>query len=825
LLSGSYAECVALAERGLKSARRDVEWRLLQVQAMLALGRYGEARTAITNALARESESIVLRWLAREIFLANGQTDRAAEMSAEIIRLVSTRPWNYRDPLSLIVFGKAALQQGADAKQVLDRLFETARKADPKLREAYLASGELALEKHDFALAAKSFTEGLKYLPEDPDLHYGLARAYAPSDRAQMLASLEAALERNPQHLPSLLLLADHRIDAEDYAGARAMLEKVRTVNPWHPEAWAYEAVLANLEGNSAQEQAGRLNALRFWPTNPRVDHLIGRKLSQEYRFAEGATHQRAALQMDPDYLPAKAQLAQDLLRLGEEAEGWRLAKDVLERDAYDITANNLVTLCETMAKFQTLSNEHFTVRMHPREAALCGSRVLELLERARTTLCPKYEMELAHPVLVELFAEQKDFAVRTFGLPEHHGYLGVCFGRVITANSPAARPGHPFNWESMLWHEFCHVVTLQVTRNKMPRWLSEGISVYEERQANPAWGERLTPRYREMLLSDDLTPVSKLSAAFLSPKSEVHLQFAYYESSLAVQLLVEHFGREKLAAILRDLGDGMEINRALTKQIGPLAQLEKDFAAYARQTAEQLAPGLDWKKPAFKVMLPEAGEVVQTAWTKAHPTNFWVMTHQARQLMDQKQWAEAKPVLQRLVEFYPDFTGPESAYRLLAEAHRALGETNAEQQVLARFAERDGSSPDAYLRLMELASAAQDWPAVIQNAQRYLAVNPLVPAPYRFLAQAGEQTGQTRMTIDAYRALLQLDPPDPAHVHFHLAEQLHRTHDPDARRHLLQALEEAPRYRAALRLLLEMNGEPSCAQEPTAASAPTPNP
>ena len=49
--------------------------------------------------------------------------------------------------------------------------------------------------------------------------------------------------------------------------------------------------------------------------------------------------------------------------------------------------------------------------------------------------------------------------------------------------------------WESVLWHEFCHVVTLKMTKNKMPRWLSEGISVYEERQVDPAWGMKIDPR------------------------------------------------------------------------------------------------------------------------------------------------------------------------------------------------------------------------------------------------------------------------------------------------------------------------------------------
>src|SRR5262249_3258682 len=121
------------------------------------------------------------------------------------------------------------------------------------------------------------------------------------------------------------------------------------------------------------------------------------------------------------------------------------------------------------------------------------------------------------------------------------------------------------------------------------------------------------------------------------------------------------------------------------------------------------------------------------------------------------------------------------------------------------RFAALDKEASDAYLRLMELDMAAQDWSAVLQNAQRYLAVNPLVAPPYRYLAQASEAAGDLPRAATAYRAMRDLDPSDPAETHFRLAKILHRRGDPDARRQVLQALEEAPRYRDALQLLLEI--------------------
>jgi len=895
----------------------------------MTVGRYPDAYKAITNALEQESWSIQLKWQAREVFLANGQTDAANQIVEDIVKRVAGEPGSYREAAALVIFGQAALLKNADPKRVLDQLFDVAKKRNPKLREIYLAAGNLALDKHDYALAAKKFEEGLKEIPNDADLQCGLAKAYEPSDSALAASALEAALKRNSNHLDSLLMVVDHCIDAEDYDEATDTLERIKAVNPWHPDAWSYEAVIAHLKNQSAEEKTARKSALKFWPTNPRVDYLIGLKLSQKYRFAEGAAYQRDALKNDADYLPAKAQLAHDLLRLGEETEGWQLADEVQKQDPYDVEAYNTVNLHQTMSKYTTLTNRDFLVRMNSREAALYGDQVLGLLNRERTNLCAKYEMELKRPTIIEIFAEQKDFAVRTFGMPGNPGYLGVCFGSVVTANSPAVQHGHPVNWQAVLYHEFCHVITLQMTKNKMPRWLSEGISVYEEGQQNPSWGQRMTPKYREMILGDELTPVSKLSGAFLDPKSEMHLQFAYYESSLVVEFLVQKYGIEKLKAILRDLGEGAEINEAIGKELNklresntasktstsgadnktgetsstqtnsptvadttdPLEQFEKEFAAFARERAEKLAPTLDFEKPEFTKLNPRSGmrrrygpereketasgntnspsrttlrinpasdggntnkalanahdnpqpfqrdrtnstnlpnrnsvsvtndlasdsdlspEERWQVWAKDHPTNFWVLSRKANDLVEEKNWAEAKPILQQLVKAYPDDVGPDSAYRMLAAAHRALGETNQEREILAKYAAKDDEAPDAYGRLMELAVIDKDWPSVETNALRYLAVNPLVPPPYRYLAQASEQTKSTTYGISAYRALLELDPPDLAETHFCLAQLLNQTGDPSARRHVLQALEEAPRYPDALKLLVDINNQSS---------------
>ncbi|MDO8545292.1 MAG: tetratricopeptide repeat protein [Opitutaceae bacterium] len=805
LLEGDYASVIRAATVGLNNSQVSSEWSLLLVRALLTIGRNTEADVALREALERDQQNIRLRWLARDVSYANGRPDEAAQRASEIVRLVQGRTWNYRTPAELVVFGRAALLLGADPKDVLEKIYATAQKTDPKLRDVYLARGDLALEKHDFALAAKAFEEGLKQLPEDPDLLSGRARAYADSNREIALGSLKSALEVNARHVPTLLQFADHHIAGEAYDEAEKVLDKIVGINPAHPEAWAYRAVIAHLRNNPKAENSARVRALSSWSKNPRVDYIIGKKLSEKYRFAEGAAYQRRAREFDSTFVPAAAQLASDLLRLGEENEGWSLAHAVHERDEYDVEAYNLVTLHDTMKKYATLTNDDFVIRMSAPEVAVYGPRVMALLRRAKQTLVEKYGVELAKPTTVEIFADQRDFAVRTFGLPDVPGFLGVCFGRVVTANSPATSSG-PTNWESVLWHEFCHVITLQLTRNKMPRWLSEGISVHEERHANPAWGMRMNARYRQMIMDGDLVPVGKLSAAFLAPKSSQHLQFAYLQSAMVVDFIVERFGVAALVGVLTDLRSGTEINAALAKNTVSLAELEKDFEKYARDRAKQLAPKLDWEKPEPELLMAGAAEEF-AAWEKKHPDNYWALRYRAHHAAEEKKWPEARAALERLIELYPAQKGGETPYRPLVTALKAMGDTAAEDAVLKKWVEVDDEAPDAYLRLMELAAAAKDWVTVARNSERYLAVNPLVAPPYRYQAQAAAETGNDSAAVVAWRTLIQLDVPDATDAHYHLAGILHRRGEHDeARRQVLLALEETPRYREALRLLVDIN-------------------
>jgi len=800
---GNYSEVIARAQKEVANDRYESDWRQLLVKSLLTVGRYDEAYTNAMEGLDGYSATIAMRLLARDAALYHNDVAGANRRLVEIKALIQQTPATARDPEQLVALGRALLLLGVEPRLVLENCFQQAEKLDSPPREAFLAAGGLALDKHDFALAATTFRAGLKAFPEDPDLEAGLARAFESGDRQEMLKALEAALAVNPRHIPSLLLLVDHLIDGEQYDDAEKNLAVVLSVNPHQPEALAYRAVLANLRNDSAQEAQCRAGALAYYQTNPEVDYLIGHKLSQKYRFAEGAAAQRRALAFEPDDPLAREELAEDLLRLGQTDEGWQIIEQVHQQDGYDVTAYNLSTLHQQMTKFQTLSNANFFVHMMPLEAGLYGDRVLDLLSRARETLTRKYGVELTRPTVVDIFPEQKDFAVRTFGMPDNPGYLGVCFGSVITANSPASQAPNPANWEDVLWHEFCHVVTLTASRNRMPRWFSEGISVYEERQKNPAWGERMNLGYRAMILHGELTPLGQLSSAFLAPKDSQHLLFAYYESSLVIDFIVQRYGLEALKQILADLGAGKGINAAIPAHTVPLPEMEKQFAAFATDLAKGLAPGVDLEPP------PDPGSDTNAGfWEETHPDNYLLRLRNAGKLMEAKQWAEARPILASLATAYHGEKGAENPLWLLAVTERNLNDTNAELATLQKFAVQESDFQELDVRLIDLFEAQTNWPEATKYAERLLAINPLISRPYRALAEAGLAAGHPEQSITAYRKLLLLDPPDPTDVHFQLARLLHGRggSDPEAERQVLQALEDAPRFRDAQRLLLEIN-------------------
>ncbi|MCA9157310.1 MAG: tetratricopeptide repeat protein [Planctomycetales bacterium] len=805
---GDYQTCIELTRSEVDKGIWNDIWSRQLIECLLASGHYAEAVELYEQVAEKFSNSIPLRVLAAKAYRFSGDHQRGTRLLDEIPQLVQAAPYRFSDRDNLLAIGRYLLSLGEDPRRVLSEFFDRALKSDPRFVDAHVAIAELALDKADFQEAVKSLSVAIELRPEDPRLHVLLARAWAPSDKKQASAALKSALEINPRHVDALLMQAEELVDAEDFDSAEKLIEQIFMVNASEPRAWCLRAAIANLSGQYEREGECRKLALATWQMNPEVDYLIGKILSQHYRFAEAVRYQRRSLHLDPSYLPAKFQLAQDLLRSGQDDEGWSLVDQVAEADKYNVVAFNLKTLQEQLSQFTTLQRDGLIVRMDTRESRIYGERVLELISQARQVLCAKYEHELSEPVTIEIFPRQSDFAIRTFGLPGGAGFLGVCFGSLITANSPASQGNAPTNWESVLWHEFCHVVTLQKTHNRMPRWLSEGISVYEEVERDSSWGQSLTPANKQMLLGEDFVPLSQLSAAFLQPKSGLHLQFAYFESSLAVRYLIDEHGLPLLQKLLVDLGAGVPLVDAMERRYGQMGKLDEDFQRYAREQANSYLHQTDFTPREELADFPMQGGVTELQqWLAVHPQNYFAQRKLAELQIADKDWSAARTAVERLLELYPEDAEKGGGLMLMALIAREQGDAASEREALQRLVAISSDDLPALQRLIELNRQAEDWEGLAKTARLMLAAQPLLTTGHAALVEAATHLEHPADGIQSLRALQELQPLDPAGLHYQLAQALTEADRLEqARREVLLALEETPRYRLAQKLLVNIH-------------------
>jgi tetratricopeptide (TPR) repeat protein len=179
-------------------------------------------------------------------------------------------------------------------------------------------------------------------------------------------------------------------------------------------------------------------------------------------------------------------------------------------------------------------------------------------------------------------------------------------------------------------------------------------------------------------------------------------------------------------------------------------------------------------------------------------------MRKYAGDMLEQENWQEAITAADALIQLVPEDFGDGSGYQLKATALRKLKREEEELAVLRTIAEHDSSAMPVFLRLIEVDVAKQDWPQVLANARRATALNPFLRSPQQALGEAGEAAGQVDEAVAAYRKVLILDPSGAAMTHFKLAKLLKEKDNATAKRHLLDSLALAPRFREGHEMLRE---------------------
>ena len=680
-------------------------------------------------------------------------------------------------------------------------LFRAAASRAPDDPLIYAWWGDLFLARHQEDEAARAYRDAIERDASWAPAYLGLARSLGEEDPEAASAALAKAVAIDPQLVDAHLEIVDRALDADRPKEAAAALDKAIASGGERYDVQARRAVVALLEGRQADFEAiaAALSARRA--RSGEVYRVAAAAVARQYRFDEAVALGRKAVAANEGDVKAWAELGLHLSRAGEQAEAYEALTRAFRADPYDPVTYNLLNMLETLGSFATINHDVATIRIHTSEQPLLEPYVKELVTNALDSFEKRYGFRPKAPLHVQLFHQHDDFAVRTAALPGIlTNALGVCFGRVVAMVSPRARKPGSFSWQETLWHELAHVITLQLSNQRVPRWLTEGISVYEERRARAGWGREGDLPFAQALAAGKALRLTDLEAGFMRSDT---IGLAYYQASLLVEHIERNEGLEAITRLLKAYGEGLSTDAALKRELKmDMAALDKRFfddinARYAT-LAKALAP------PAV-VGAGNAG----TVRLSMGDTTLAGLLAQGDAAMADNNTEAARSAWERAAQLVPHASGDASPHMRLANLAMKEGDRARVRAALRAALDADYSNLEIARRLAAIADEDKDTEASRAAWSRIIEIDPFDPAAHSHEGRAAMAAGKFDVAEREFRAALAAGAVNLPDSHTDLGEALFELGKKDeARRHAVRALENAPTFERAQMLLLKSIGK-----------------
>ncbi|MFT3927865.1 MAG: hypothetical protein QM778_35385 [Myxococcales bacterium] len=572
--------CLGARADAPKKATQSPAQRLAIAENAVARGEYDKAQktlepllqSKLPRALALDGQMLALR----------GEREQAAARFHRIIDLYNAG--NIQDDDAEGMWAVAEAAHGLGSYRDANQAFASAVHAAPQNVGIELAWVELFLEKNDFANAQTGVAKVLALDPKQPRALERMARLRIEQNAP--VPEVEALLDQAQASDPNLSAVHVTRaaiaLRDEDLPLADSELDAALKINPRDLEALSVRAAVRFLAEDGPGFERAVKQVLSEHPRFSRMYSIIATYAEWEHRYEDLVRLSDEALKLDPEDAYAHATRGMNLLRVGRETEGLDALHRAWARDHYNVLVYNTLNLYDDIINKQYVNFEAapFQLRMHKDERGLLSRYAVPLLKKAYADMQARYGFSPLAPTFIELYASPEHFSVRTSGLPRL-GLQGVCFGRVLTALSPA---GGEFNWGQILWHELSHVFHVQLSKSRVPRWFTEGLAEYETKRARPEWKREDDRPLYDALIANRLPSLVQMNHAFTHARNPQDLMVAYYASSVAMEYIVTRFGFEKIPQLLRMFGQGKSLEQACPEALGiSLTDLDRDFSAALR--------------------------------------------------------------------------------------------------------------------------------------------------------------------------------------------------------------------------------------------------
>jgi len=387
--------------------------------------------------------------------------------------------------------------------------------------------------------------------------------------------------------------------------------------------------------------------------------------------------------------------------------------------------------------------------------------------------------------------------------LPGAIGALGICFGRVVSLDSPHARPPGEFQWEATLWHELAHVVTLQMSNMRVPRWLTEGLSEYEETRAHPEWRRDMDTDFAAMLNRHEDIKLKDLNAAFQNPKL---IGLAYYQGSLLVEYMVKTFGDRGINGLLRAYGQGLDTDAALKQALDTdMAKMQSGFDQMLEQKfgetrrAMVMPAGVDLAR----IAAPEL-KVLAEQEQKSFPVQLTL----GRALRKSGDLDGAMQAFERAAALVPGAAGKDNPHEEMAGIALQKKDDARFISELTTVVRVDPNNVGAARQLVTALRKANpnDGAKLLPVYQQIAEIDPFDAEAHAYLGRYALQQNDADAAAREFRAVIALGPVDRAAAYTDLAESYFKSGKrAEAKKQTLAALEIAPTYERAQELLLKL--------------------
>jgi tetratricopeptide (TPR) repeat protein len=671
--------------------------------------------------------------------------------------------------------------------QAANDLFRQAVAADARGVLPRLRWGRLFMTTHQYSDAARLFQEALEIDANDRQAQVAMARLTAERFVGDVSEAIDNLIREDDTLVEAHLVAARVAIESGELEAARRSAQRALDLAQGQRrpplEAWTMLAA-TEVVANRDPDRWVRA-ALDYNPRYGLLFESLGGFEVVRRRYREADSWFARAIEVQPQLWSAHRERGLNLMRLGDNAG----ARVHLERayggDRFSTATVNTLRLLDSLEQFEVIESGPPALRMqlHRTEAAALAPYVQQLSREAIASFSQRYGWTPTTPVTVEMYPDHDDFAVRIAGLPGI-GLLGVTFGDVVAMDSPSGRKSGDFHWGSTLWHELAHVFTLSATAHRVPRWLSEGLSVFEEWTTGPTPGVNLDPPVLDAFIAGKFLPIAQLDEGFIRPAYENQVQVSYAQAGLAALYMNQRWGFPKVVQFLRAFDGNVTTAEAVRRilEVSP-EDFDKGFDAFLRERF--------------------AGYI-------ADPARWLDRMRAANTATEEQAWPAARTAAAEAIRLFPEYTGEGNAYFSLAAAEEGAGNAAAAITALDNWRKAGGWDPAGLRKLgsLLLAAGRNTEAATVLAAVNY--ADPLAPGGHAELGELLLARGDNAAALREYQVLLSLAPLDTATAHFGLARAHHGLGDAaKARRNLLQALETAPHLRPAQKMLLELTPDP----------------